>query len=681
MALDEGTLKAFVESFRVSRKWNTEPRRTVNDEIFFIRRRAAYHGAGHPAWEQEPGQPKIKTRIEPELNAVAAYIDGKLKTSTAPGPLGGSSGGPAPAHLDLADLARRKVLDKATDAPVKNRVEDAVSRRRERVGTIVRRAAGLHDVLWNTAAPIAAPALITDAMDEILDRRLRSVERMNFNVASHAALAKDDWKFVTATSGWTDGFRVRMFEYARIPAMRELIALIGAANIEEPEVPKFTTPKPWKFSQGRQRVEYNVSPAPPRTQLPSVHLPTSIASNWDFNQMRGHRIELVPSAGKKGSAVIDTMFTPSPDWWDRTWLRCDHVASALHIEALLLGLRRRQGASAGEATFDGLVDGTGAMPSGAKQRYVGLDYLLDEIGEFNVGYLMEHVNDPFFENTAAEIDDLEIGDHVIFYNSFVYRRISTGDWRIENAFVVDVESKDDGRLPLDGLHLQGHGTGEKSYSGYTEEIAGHLREAIGNALTKIIDAVKAKPNVTEIEMGETSLIRWSPYESFGNASLPVRTIGGVEKVVLPEKGAKAESKTFALGAWWIEIDFADWGTATGAVMAIPKAVGVDASGIVVSGAPTTQNPAPAMQTIATAATFKAPANAASSVFFPLLEPRLNSAAGVSQWASYLTKRKNKPAVVPPLLDPVAVDGVLMPGLFPMGRSSPRINLVRPSVRP
>jgi hypothetical protein len=97
MALDANTLTPFVEPLRASRKWNTKPPRTVNDEIFFIRR-ATYYGASHPAWKQEAGQPK-------------------------------------------------------------RRVENAVSRRRERVGAIVRRAAALHDQLSaSNSLPMALAA-------------------------------------------------------------------------------------------------------------------------------------------------------------------------------------------------------------------------------------------------------------------------------------------------------------------------------------------------------------------------------------------------------------------------------------------------------------------------------------------------------------------------------------------
>jgi hypothetical protein len=102
MALDANTLKPFVEPVRASRKWNTRPPRTVNDEIFFIRRSASYC-ARPPAREQEAEQPKVEARIESALETVDTYIDGKIKSSTAPGPLGGSSGAPAPALLPLSD--------------------------------------------------------------------------------------------------------------------------------------------------------------------------------------------------------------------------------------------------------------------------------------------------------------------------------------------------------------------------------------------------------------------------------------------------------------------------------------------------------------------------------------------------------------------------------------------------
>jgi hypothetical protein len=378
--------------------------------------------------------------------------------------------------------------------------------------------------------------------------------------------------------------------------------------------------------------------------------------------------------------VIDAMFTPNPDWWKRTWIYCDQAIFAIHIEALLLALRRRHGTATGNTTFNALVDGTGPMPPGANPHYVGLDSVIED-EPLDVGFLMEDADDdPFFQNTTADVDDLEIGDHVIFWNSHVYRLISTGVWRLENAYVVDIQSKDDGKVSLDGLHLQGHGTPERAYPAYTEEIAGHLREAIGDALTKIKDAVKANPAVTQI-VGAPSLIRWSPYESFGEASLPVRTIRGVEKVVLPEKGERGALKTLTLGAWWVRVPFAEWGSAKKAVMAIPKAIGVDATGIVVSGEPTSENPVPAMQTIAKATGFTTPTDAANSVYFPLLEPRVVSRIGEFPWAAYLRRREADSTFPPAGLDAVVVDGTLMPGLFPRGRNKPQITLVRPKAGP
>src|SRR5262249_23833011 len=161
------------------------------------------------------------------------------------------------------------------------------------------------------------------------------------------------------------------------------------------------------------------------------------------------------------------------DFWGRAWFWCDHAIAATHLESLLFGMRRRglpQGTA--EAEFHALVTGS-SVPNGARAPYVGLSYNLISEHALDEGFLMRDGAsdapdlknlDPHFENVAISASDLQIGDQVIFWNSHTYDWMSEGDWRLENALVMDVQSLADcGTVDLDSVSLQGHGTEVRPY--------------------------------------------------------------------------------------------------------------------------------------------------------------------------------------------------------------------------
>lgn len=49
--------------------------------------------------------------------------------------------------------------------------------------------------------------------------------------------------------------------------------------------------------------------------------------------------DLLP--GPNPAGAIDHLFTPSDNWWDRSWIFCDHVLAAIHLESLRFGKLRR----------------------------------------------------------------------------------------------------------------------------------------------------------------------------------------------------------------------------------------------------------------------------------------------------------------------------------------------------
>lgn len=417
------------------------------------------------------------------------------------------------------------------------------------------------------------------------------------------------WNISGAAGPWRDGFRVRMFEYPRVQNNTQFRNAIGASNIASVGTNEYSSPEPWRFSQGQRRLEYNVPPSP------GIRLPISIRSHWRQDPPETYRIKLIPS-GLTAAQVIIQLFTPNEDWWQRSWLFCDHVITALHIEALWFGKKRREGS---DNTFNKIVIDN-------NEGYVSLWALVGSTTAVDVDVLMSDDDDPHFQNMTVPIADLEVGDHLIFWNSFVYELISNGDWRLENALVMDLDSDPNtGSLNRQTIALQGHGTTEKIYSRYIGEIASTFREGLADVQSEIDRRIAADAGITTIPWHGSAnrLVRWSPYEAFNSP-----------------------------GAWWVRVPYSRWGSADGALEAIPKSVKAEIS------PGTGYNPPPF----------------ADSVYFPIYEPRVENG-----WQGYLTSRRTDPAFrAPRRLNRVQVDGLMMPGLFYRGARFP-IPIIRPKV--
>jgi hypothetical protein len=190
----------------------------------FIHRRAVAVLVENPAWRTATD--KLVGRLKSELNAVRAYLTSKLGDTAHRGPLFGGPGDATPPHLDLADKAQRRTNDPATtlaqalanpgSSGTRGLVNTYLGQRRNRVKAIVWRATAIHDELWTPSADHSTAVLDTIALSEVLDRRLRIVEWMNYVVSDHHALGPDSRRvFRKPTSGWEDGFRIRSFEYPR----------------------------------------------------------------------------------------------------------------------------------------------------------------------------------------------------------------------------------------------------------------------------------------------------------------------------------------------------------------------------------------------------------------------------------------------------------------------------------
>ena len=145
--------------------------------------------------------------------------------------------------------------------------------------------------------------------------------------------------------------------------------------------------------------------------------------------------------------------------------------------SLLLGKRRRTGS---DDVFNNLV-------TGHAQGYVKIGPLLLRSEAATGNRLMASAEpdpaaqpprtplDPAFQNKLVGPDDIQVGDHLIFWNSVLYPLVSSGEWQLENAVVVDVRSDPErGSIKTGGLRMQGHGTTALTVGQYEQMIGDHL---------------------------------------------------------------------------------------------------------------------------------------------------------------------------------------------------------------
>lgn len=632
---------------------NTRRAREHRHRAFFVWRRAMHLGERNAAWVAEANQTTLKQRIDSEYGAVEAYAARQLGTSGSPGPFGGGTDPIVPPHLDLADVARRYTTQTANSATVRSQARENVDDRRVFTSAIIWRAAAIHDDLWQpspdgrsaTLKQRPSPRNADDVLlNEILDRRLRTVERMTHNVSDNSVMGGSRWPAVIPNphSGWRDGFRIRMFQYPRVPKNRQFDALLAGST-------------EWSLGERRTRYEYQVAQTDVggRQRYKGLYFPPSQQPHWRAAPGSGFHQFLMPTGGWTPAQLIDDMFVPTPpnkweDWWGRTWMWCDHVIAAIHLEALLLGKRRREAVAARkDDAFNAVATrSTGYASVGA---FVGM-----ASRAIDVNLLMADDDDPVFDNVVVPVFDLQVGDQLIFWNSFIYTMISTGDWRLENAFVMEINSDPHlgvnrrGNPPTLQLKLQGHGTASTLYGQYTQIIANKLIGAMRHVQQQIRDAVAATPGVTSVHYTErpnTEFVKWSPYEDFRSP-----------------------------GAWWIRIPQGQYGRSPGAwgfgtvqetVQGIQKAVGHDGGHVLNDGG--------TLVTVPVGPGYHSPPDT-DSVYFPIFEPRVPGG-----WSAYLRGRAGSTTFrAPDRLNDLQVDGSIMPGLFYRGTAQP-IPIVRPKV--
>lgn len=564
---------------------------------FYVRRRALALAAQNPGWDAD----QFAVSLLGERAVIMGYLTQKL-TALIKGP-----DSVTPSHLDLAAQAQALAGTGGFGAALSKSIQSIyLTSRGDWIWQIVWRAMAIHaSDLWKSA--VSPWEIETAALDELVDRRLRAVERMTCTVNAGRPVADRSWQPITSVNGpWKDGATVRVVEYPWLPK--------GPFTAILPQMTDW------------QVVGENLLYKPAGNSAP-LHVPASIAASWSARVTPGGTLWVPFKPGAAApSDVIRKMFEiPRDDFLNRSWLFCDMVGAALSIEALWLGLARRNQAPA----FDAVMN---------KPGYVGLGPVVQFTGQNDIGILMnDSPADNYFENLQIDMADLQVGDFVLFWNSRIYGLLTHGAWGNEFSLIMGVDSDPASGQVITGgdgpqVWLAGHGMDTSRYSAMATELAGQLKDLLDTSRTAVASAVAANPGATVAG----PFIKWSPYEDFQ-----------------------------APGAWWLMITQAAWKddwaypSKDAAVQGVPRAVADDPAG----GTGYHHPPDP------------------GAIYFPLWEPRVPRAAGdPDSWHAYLRLRRADASYRPPAaLADVQADGSLAAGLFYRGTTA-KIPVVRPRIR-
>lgn len=482
----------------------------------FVYRRAVSIGGRHQDWSSPQNLPQLTNLIPPidaQMTAVENFLStlvngtsGTLRgSSETTNPLGEqngqSSATPAQAfttsthfHLDLANAAIQFVgtqpADSVTPADL---LQGFVQSRINAVRAIAWRAASLHDELWSDQGDGAV--LNTKALMEIIDRRLRSIERMNVQVNGAPKYTKG--KLVTSPQPgrgpWPDQVRVRMYEY---PGS-------FSAALTDPQDSTVI----WNLSTDKLSVTYSLRQQD-GTTIPTRFLgePQSLSTDWPISVDQNNPKYLytrVPKVGANPSALLDTLMVSDTDVWKRTWLFCDHSVATLHLDALRFALLRQP--QKNPIQFDGVVNSTD--PRRPSKPFVlgalmnnGLTF--DSHGSPSVpdiGTLFQNgsgaaptpPDDRYFENTYLNVNDLQVGDHVILWNHHLYAFLTRGAWRLENAYITELDVNPlKGEVDQSTMRLTGFGASHR-LPAFRDDLIGRIQRDIDQLYKDVNGAAQA----------------------------------------------------------------------------------------------------------------------------------------------------------------------------------------------
>lgn len=579
---------------------------------FFLRERAKAHLA------VQPNQDAAATAIAAEYDQVKAFIDAHIGLDSGnPKPLITGDDGP-PTHLDFTDMLRSHVNDAE---PSDDQVKQHNRRRWSRAVAVVWRGAALEPAIWT-------PNFSADAMKELVDRRVRIAERTLYQLSGsmrggHLKPAPDK-----PHGPWPDGFRVRPFEYPSIPSSFE--NKVGAANVGPGKV--------WvKNQDGSLLVYAEGNGRRIRKAAENAFVPAVTGDPYFYDV-----IPTVPDP----AAALDDLFEPSTDLWDRSWIFCDHVIAALHIEALRFGKRRRTSSDTG---FNAII-------TSHPRSYAQLRWLLP--GRLGDPRLLSDDSarppgEPHVFNNGP-MPQVQLGDHIVVWNSIMYGLLSDGAWSLENAVVVEIKSDFRSNDVGKDVKVMGHGSddattrqGALQYTGVgIDYFRRDLTDSLNLMLTqarKVVNDAPAGTDHLRFNLNNAPLFKWAPFN----------------EAWVVKDGAPQDP-------WWIRVPYlpeGDWNRAIGrdaTLRTLPESVIFD---------PTAGHaPLPA-----------AAGDPATAAFFPLWIP-----AQQGKWHGYIQRHKDGHPGTRFELEPTRFYGKNIPGLvvpeeFDPQAKSPFVYTVRPMV--
>jgi hypothetical protein len=369
--------------------------------IYFLYRRAIELGLIIPDLRTPQRLEDLKQQVKAEFEQVNQFLDEKLGTTNRGPYFGGPEILMDLRHLDLGKFVSPNLFDPpatterdavAATTPTTAQVQtlQELDRRKMRVKGIVWRAAALYPDVWGDIR--FDSKLLKLELSEILDRRLRTVERLHYEASAGATPAGIGASFLNRdkeiigdnnssdVDGWSVGLRYRMFEAPSVPrltSLRNEIAFPDPSNptttqkfhtlegafrtfklgVDDAGSPRFkstsSSPNFWYLNHLTDEFDWNVWPGtrlkePMINILPDPDDPKKTKPSpkeWkrveDTGGARGYGWIMNPR--RLATAAIKELFVIAvQDLWDKSWLHSDGVLSALHIEALFFGLHRRK---------------------------------------------------------------------------------------------------------------------------------------------------------------------------------------------------------------------------------------------------------------------------------------------------------------------------------------------------
>ena len=356
-------------------------------------------------------------------------------------------------------------------------------------------------VVWRAAATDTAMLDLAKFEDLhlLVDRRLRIVERMLYDVGSGGSR---DWNLqeINTNPGgpWHDGWN-RMFEYPRVPQgvfLRHCSPSAANGLCQAPGLAGWS-----KIGTDHLHHEIRLNPQASRF--------------WDFDAPGDHyRLDYQANAVSPNSPAlaIESLFVPSDDYQKRNLLYCDHVIHALHLEALLFSKKKRD-----PADLSWLTSTVAAHPKGWLRIYV-------PIWPGGEAYLGGSNEPLYFLYNEIHYSELQIGDHLIVYNHPAYDKSTVGGvWRLENALAVQLDPK---------ALFQGHGTNPLSFDAMKLKMLKLFNKQLNHLRDIVQGHIKGGNTATELE--------------FGNYK------GKLLRRVPPSNSAYATSQQYA--DWWLRWD-------------------------------------------------------------------------------------------------------------------------------